>query len=78
MPSAAADHGVTDVFDPAANLGGGAAHLKMQLDRFESLPLALAAYNAGATVVKRYGGIPPYRETQDYVRKVMNDFCPVK
>jgi len=77
MPSAAADHGITDVFDPAANLAGGATHLRAQLDRFVELPLALAAYNAGATTVKRYGGIPPYRETQQYVRNVLRAFCPV-
>ena len=77
MPSAAADHGITDVFDPVANLAGGATHLRAQIDRFVELPLALAAYNAGATTVNRYGGIPPYRETQDYVRGVLQAFCPV-
>ncbi len=76
MPSAASDRGVSDVWDPAQNLGGGARHLRLLLDRFESLPLALAAYNAGAGTVDRYGGIPPYRETQDYVEKIMQEFCP--
>jgi hypothetical protein len=76
MPAAAADHHVTDVFDPADNLRGGAAHLRVMLDRFESLPLALAAYNAGAATVERANGIPPYKETRDYVRKVLALFCP--
>ena len=76
MPAAAADHGVDDVFDPAENLRGGAEHLRAMLDRFSSLSLALAAYNAGATTVERYEGIPPYKETRSYVRKVLDRFCP--
>jgi hypothetical protein len=78
MPAAAADHGVTDVFDPADNLRGGAAHLRLMLDRFESLSLALAAYNSGATTVERYKGIPPYEETRNYVRRVLEMFCPAE
>lgn len=76
MPAAAADHGVSDVWDPAENLRGGAAHLRRMLDRFGSLSLALAAYNAGATVVARAGGVPPYRETRGFVRRVGGQFCP--
>jgi soluble lytic murein transglycosylase-like protein len=76
MPSAAADREVDDVLDPAENLRGGAAHLRIMLDRFESLTLALAAYNAGAATVDRYGGVPPYAETRNYVRKVLELFCP--
>ena len=76
MPSAVAEHAVTDVFDPAENIRGGTKHLRLMLDQFESLPLALAAYNAGASTVKRYKGIPPYKETRDYVRKVLRLFCP--
>ncbi len=76
MPSAAADHGVEDVFDPIDNLRGGAAHLRAMLDRFESLSLALAAYNSGATTVERYKGIPPYEETRNYVRRILEIFCP--
>lgn len=76
MPAAAAEHEVGDVFDPAENLRGGAEHLRTMLDRFESLSLALAAYNAGATTVERYEGIPPYRETRNYVRRVLAIFCP--
>ncbi len=76
MPAAAADREVEDVFDPEDNLRGGAEHLRLMIDRFESLTLALAAYNAGATTVERYGDIPPYRETRNYVRKVLALFCP--
>jgi soluble lytic murein transglycosylase-like protein len=46
------------------------------LDRFSSLPLALAAYNAGAATVERYQGVPPYRETRGYVRRILGAFCP--
>jgi hypothetical protein len=76
MPAAAQDHGVVDVFDPAENLRGGAQHLRAMLDRFESLPLALAAYNAGAATVERYGGVPPFRETRHYLRSVLGSYCP--
>jgi soluble lytic murein transglycosylase-like protein len=76
MPAAAADEDVNDVFDPADNLRGGANHLRKMLDRFENVPLALAAYNAGAATVEKYDGIPPYRETQGYVRKILERFCP--
>jgi hypothetical protein len=75
MPSAAADHKVRDVFDPAENLRGGATHLRLLLDRFESLPLALAAYNAGAATVDRYGDVPPYRETRGFLRRILGEFC---
>jgi hypothetical protein len=76
MPAAAADHRVEDVFDPDDNLRGGASHLRSMLDRFSSLPLALAAYNAGAATVERYDGVPPYRETRGYVRRILSAFCP--
>jgi len=76
MPSAAADRGVDDVFDPSQNLIGGAQHLRLMLDRFKSLSVALAAYNAGASTVDRYQGIPPYKETRQYVRTVLELFCP--
>lgn len=75
MPVTAADQGVTDVFDPVQNLEAGAGYLRSMLERFDSLTLALAAYNAGPTTVDRYEGIPPYRETRNYVRKVTKWFC---
>ncbi len=75
MPATAADQGVTDVFDPAQNLDAGAGYLRAMIDRFGSLTLALAAYNAGPTTVERYEGVPPYRETRNYVRKVTKWFC---
>lgn len=78
MPAAAADHRVSDVFDPQENLRGGADHLRSLLDQFKELPLALAAYNAGATTVERYEGIPPYRETRGYVRRILEAFCPAE
>jgi hypothetical protein len=76
MPAAAAEHEVRDVFDPVENLRGGSEHLRLMLERFQSVPLALAAYNAGASTVERYDGIPPYKETREYVRKVLTLFCP--
>lgn len=70
MPGTAAALGV-DPHDAAANIAGGAAYLARQIDRFGSVPLALAAYNAGPGAVLRWGGIPPYRETQGYVASVL-------
>ncbi len=69
MPETAVLLGV-DPADPDANLDGGARYLRSQFDRFGSWPLALAAYNAGPEVVAQYGGIPPYAETEGYVRRV--------
>jgi soluble lytic murein transglycosylase-like protein len=71
MPATAAGLGVTDVTDPAQALDGGAKYLKQQLDAFGGdVTKALAAYNAGPGAVQRYGGVPPYAETQNYVKKV--------
>lgn len=73
MPQTAARFKVVDIWDPAQNIQGGAAYLRFLLDLFDhDLRLALAGYNAGEGAVKKYGyEIPPYRETQNYVRKVL-------
>jgi len=71
MPGTAEDMGVTDIFDPAQNIAGGTQYLAKMLELFDdNLDLALAAYNAGPGAVKKFGGIPPYQETQQYVKKV--------
>jgi hypothetical protein len=69
MPSTASSLGVNPL-DPAQAIDGAARLLKSHLGKFGSVPLALAAYNAGPGAVQRYGGIPPYQETQNYVRKI--------
>ncbi len=73
MPATAARFRVRDIWDPAENIRGGSEYLRFLLDLFDGdLRLALAGYNAGENAVKRHGhDIPPYRETQDYVRKVL-------
>jgi soluble lytic murein transglycosylase-like protein len=71
MPQIAAAFGVIDPFDPRQNIMGGAEYLRQLLDRYHgNLPLVLASYNAGATAVQEYGGVPPFAETQHYVRRV--------
>ncbi|MCG6863023.1 MAG: lytic transglycosylase domain-containing protein [Chromatiaceae bacterium] len=73
MPATAARYKVSDIYDPVENVRGGAQYLRFLLDMFEhDLRLALAGYNAGENAVVKYGNrIPPYPETQQYVRKVM-------
>jgi soluble lytic murein transglycosylase-like protein len=72
MPGTAAILGVRDSFDPRDNIDGGVRHLRGLIDRYGSnVPLALAAYNAGAGAVDAYGGIPPYAETQAYVERIL-------
>lgn len=70
MPATAARYDVRALADPAANLQAGIRHLRELLDRYD-LPLALAAYNAGEGAVRRHGGIPPYPETESYVRRIL-------
>jgi soluble lytic murein transglycosylase-like protein len=71
MPGTAAGLGVSNVLDPVQNLNAGAKYLKQQLDAFGGdVTKALAAYNAGPGAVQRFGGVPPYSETQNYVRIV--------
>ena len=80
MPATAQRYGVSDRTDPAQNLRGGSAYLRDLLVMFENdLQLALAAYNAGENAVIRYGRqIPPYPETQNYVRKVIGFYSAMK
>jgi hypothetical protein len=71
MPSTARLYKVRNPYDPKANISAGVKHLKSLLDRFRTVDLALAAYNAGEGAVKKFNGIPPYRETRDYVSRIL-------
>lgn len=71
IPSTARLVGVTNVFDAEQSIQGGAKYLRMMLDRFGRVDLALAAYNAGPEAVERCGGVPPYEETRNYVPRVL-------
>jgi soluble lytic murein transglycosylase-like protein len=70
MPKTAREYQARNPYDPASNIEAGTKYLKRLLNEFE-LPLALAAYNAGEGAVRRFGGIPPYAETQAYVTKIL-------
>jgi soluble lytic murein transglycosylase-like protein len=75
MPETAAELGVADAYDPVQNVAGGTRYLKALLQRFNGdLHLAIAAYNAGPQAVEKYGGIPPYAETQNYVAAVLDSY----
>ncbi|MFZ0645217.1 MAG: lytic transglycosylase domain-containing protein [Candidatus Acidiferrales bacterium] len=79
LPQTAAHYSVADIFDPAQNIDAGAHYLRDLLTRYRgNLTLALAAYNAGPEMVERYGGIPPFRETQNYVRQITSKMAHEK
>ena len=71
MPSTAKEYSVRNPFDPRTNIEAGIKHLKSLIDRF-GVEIALAAYNAGEGAVQKFNGIPPYRETRDYVSKILS------
>lgn len=79
MPATAAEMGVTDIFDPAQNIAGGTQYIARMLELFDGdLRLALAGYNAGPEAVRRHGGIPPYKETQNYVKRVTSYYTALE
>lgn len=76
MPDTLKMYGVEDAFNPEQNIDAGTAYLKHLYDRFKDYDHTVAAYNAGPTAVRKAGGIPPYKETQDYVRKILHPYGP--
>jgi len=79
MPGTAKDLGVNNPFDPRENVMGGAKYLSQLMEMFDgNLTKVLAGYNAGPGNVQKYGGVPPFKETQDYVEKVLNNYSDFK
>jgi soluble lytic murein transglycosylase-like protein len=79
MPGTARELGVSDAYDPRQNIMGGAQYLRKLLDRFNGdVTKAVAGYNAGPGAVEKHGGIPPYKETQNYVRKVLGYYTSMR
>ena len=72
MPSTARLYKVHNPYDPAANIAAGVKHLKSLIDRWGGIDLALAAYNAGEGAVRKFNGVPPYRETRNYVTRILS------
>jgi soluble lytic murein transglycosylase-like protein len=72
MPSTAKGLGVRNPFDAEQNIAGGTKYLKNLITKYDSVKLGLAAYNAGSGAVNKYGGVPPYKETQNYVKNIIN------
>ena len=79
MPKTAESLGVIDAYNPSENIEGGVKYLKSLLEKYDNnKEMALAAYNAGPGAVKKYGGIPPYKETQNYINAIMGTYNKVK
>jgi soluble lytic murein transglycosylase-like protein len=78
MPATGKELGLEAPFDPESNIEAGIRYLRQMLNQFETVPLALAAYNAGPNAVRRYGGIPPFAETESYVQKVFSLYLRLK
>ena len=72
MPVTVRAYKVSNPYEPKANIEAGIKHLKSLIDRFANVELGLAAYNAGEAAVKKFNGIPPYRETRDYVTRILS------